>query len=104
VAYGFLIHGDDDHVGVAVRDLRAGETVTGLTQRSRREETVTVRDTISLGHKLALVARAPGERVLKYHEAIGVATVPIQVGDHVHVHNLESVRWGEKDGLCQGCG
>jgi altronate dehydratase len=42
--------------------------------------------------------------VLKYHEAIGVATVPIQVGDHVHVHNLESVRWGEKDGLCQGCG
>ncbi|MCY0879240.1 MAG: UxaA family hydrolase [Firmicutes bacterium] len=97
MAYGFLIHGDEDHVGVAVRDLAAGETVTGVTQKSRREVTVTVRQAIPLGHKVALAARAPGDPVLKYNEVIGVATAPIQVGDHVHVHNLASRRWGRKE-------
>ncbi|AEJ40143.1 hypothetical protein TPY_1963 [Sulfobacillus acidophilus TPY] len=94
MGYGFLIHGDEDHVGVAVRDLNAGETVTGITQKSRREVTVTLRQAIPLGHKVALVERHPGDQVLKYNEVIGVATQPIGVGDHVHVHNIRSVRWG----------
>jgi (2R)-sulfolactate sulfo-lyase subunit alpha len=93
MAYGFLIHGSNDHVGVAVRDLRAGETVTGVYQKGGGEVTVTVLSDIPLGHKVALVNLNPGDRVLKYNEVIGVATQPIRVGDHVHVHNLKSVRW-----------
>jgi (2R)-sulfolactate sulfo-lyase subunit alpha len=92
-AVAFWVHDDADHVGVAVRDLAAGETVSGQGLHSGRAFTVTVRAAIPLGHKVALVARRPGETVLEYHEVIGVATQPIAVGDHVHVHNLKSVRW-----------
>lgn len=93
MAYAFLIHDEADHVGVAVRDLPAGEPATGVTQRTRREVTVTPREPIPLGHKVALVRRQPGEEVVKYHAVIGVATAPIEVGDHVHIHNIRSARW-----------
>ena len=92
--YGFLIHADLDHVGVAVRDLTAGETVTGVTQRGEREVTITLREEVPLGHKLALVDRQFGDTIVKYNEVIGRAVVPIQKGDHVHIHNMKSVRWG----------
>jgi len=44
---------------------------------------------IPAGHKIALRPVAAGERVLKYGQVIGMATVPIAAGDHVHVHNLD---------------
>lgn len=94
MSYGFLIHGDDDHVGVAVRDLKQGESVTGVSQRGHREVTVTLQHDVPLGHKVALEERQTGEPVVKYNEIIGLASAPIAVGDHVHVHNIRSVRWG----------
>ncbi|MEW5935370.1 MAG: SAF domain-containing protein, partial [Bacillota bacterium] len=33
-------------------------------------------------------------RVIKYGVAIGVAERAIAPGEHVHVHNLKSARWG----------
>ncbi len=94
MGYGFLIHGDEDHVGVAVRDLTRGETITGSFQRGKKEMTVTLRDDVPLGHKVALQDRQIGEPIVKYNEVIGLATIPIAAGDHVHVHNIRSVRWG----------
>lgn len=92
--YGFLIHGHDDHVGVAVRDLKVGETVTGVTQMGHREVTVTLRQDVPLGHKVALTSCEVGDPIVKYNEVIGRAVVAIHQGDHVHVHNIKSVRWG----------
>ncbi len=43
-----------------------------------------------MGHKVAVAAIAPGEKVYKYGCPIGSATCPIEVGRHVHVHNLKS--------------
>jgi len=94
VSHGFLVHGDDDHVGVAVRDLHAGEQVDGVIVTSRQPVQIRVLVDIPLGHKVALVDLQPGDRLLKYHEVIGVVTAPIHAGEHVHVHNLKSVRWG----------
>ena len=94
MSYGFLIHGDDDHVGVAVRDLKQGESVTGVSQRGRREVTVILQHDVPLGHKVALEGRQTGEPIVKYNEIIGLASAPIAIGDHVHVHNIRSVRWG----------
>lgn len=94
MSYGFLIHGEDDHVGVAVRDLQQGESVTGVSQRGHREVTVTLRHDVPLGHKVALEGRQAGDPIVKYNEIIGLAREPIAVGDHVHVHNIRSVRWG----------
>ena len=48
-----------------------------------------VRAAIPAGHKIALRAIEPREVVLKYGQAIGVASVPIGAGEHVHVHNVE---------------
>lgn len=89
----FLIHASGDAVGVAVEEIPAGERVTGMALRDRSVCEVTVRDPIPLGHKLALRPIARGERVIEYGEVIGEALAAIAPGQHVHVHNLRSVRW-----------
>lgn len=84
-----VVHADDD-VAVALRDLAVGESV-----RVRREgdmAAINVRDAIPLGHKLALHDLAQGHAIRKYGEAIGAATRAIAEGEHVHVHNLVSLR------------
>jgi altronate dehydratase small subunit len=74
----------EDNVAVATAAIEAGESV--IVGRSR----VTFPQRIPTGHKVALVAIAAGQKVLKYGAAIGSATRDIRPGDHVHVHNLKS--------------
>jgi altronate dehydratase len=49
-------------------------------------------DPIPAGHKIALRALPAGSVVTKYGEPIGVTTVDIRAGEHVHAHNLRSAR------------
>ena len=49
-------------------------------------------EAIPVGHKLAIRPIGQGEIIMKYGEVIGRATQNIGVGQHVHVHNLESCR------------
>ncbi len=42
------------------------------------------------GHKYALCKICKGEDVIKYGFPIGVATCDIEVGEHVHTHNLKT--------------
>ena len=51
---------------------------------------VVVSANVSMGHKLARRAIAPGDKVLKYAAPIGSATTAISPGDHVHLHNMKS--------------
>lgn len=51
-----------------------------------------VKGIIPAGHKFAIKDIAFGQPVVKYGETIGVATQSIMVGEHVHVHNVESCR------------
>ena len=79
-----------DNVATAIRDIEENKTATvGI-----EDETLTVRVTqpIPLGHKLALRRIRSGEDILKYGAVIGRATTDIRVGEHVHVHNVESTR------------
>ena len=71
-----------DDVAVATRSLRAGEEVTASGHA------VVARANVPRGHKVALSDVGRGELVRKYGQAIGVATVDIVPGDHVHSHNL----------------
>ncbi len=50
--------------------------------------TIRVTDPIPAGHKLALAHKAPGEMMHRYGQRIGRAIREIQIGEHVHVHNL----------------
>ena len=44
------------------------------------------------GHKVALRALPAGAEVIKYGVVIGRLIRPVTVGEHVHTHNLESMR------------
>ncbi|MBX2840078.1 MAG: altronate dehydratase family protein [Gammaproteobacteria bacterium] len=70
---------EKDTVGVALRPLKVGETVDG----------VTVQQPISKGHKMAMTDIDAGERVYKYAQMIGVASEKVTAGSHVHSHNLD---------------
>lgn len=77
--------------------LHAGDSVYVLRDQIAAGEMVMVAGTavafpqaLGLGHKIARVAMAEGEQVLKYGAPIGRATRPIAPGDHVHLHNLAS--------------
>jgi len=79
-----------DNVAVAISDIRAGEEVeVDLGGRILR---IVAKSDIRFGHKIALKPIKRGEPVIKYGEVIGVATEDIEPGDHVHVHNVVSLR------------
>lgn len=73
-----------DTVYVLRGQIAAGEAVMveGLT--------VSFAQALGLGHKIARLPVAAGDRVIKYGAPIGRATHAIAVGDHVHLHNLRS--------------
>jgi altronate dehydratase small subunit len=85
-----IVVDDRDTVATALAELAAGEVV--LVAVGGREHRVDLAAPIAFGHKLALTAIASGDPVVKYGEAIGRATRAIAAGDHVHLHNLESLR------------
>ena len=80
-----------DAVAVALRPVKAGETV------SWGEGTLTLKEDIPMGHKAALRDIRKGETVIKYGYPIGEATEEIPKGTHVHTHNLRTLLSGEKE-------
>ncbi len=79
-----------DSVAVATIDLKKGQVATMFIGEKVLE--VTLKDDVKFGHKFAIKDIAKGEHVLKYGESIGTTTRDITIGEHVHVHNVESDR------------
>ena len=77
---------DTDNVAVCIRELKQGESLR--IQRNDREIKLTVKETIPLGHKIALGTIYRGKPIIKYGEIIGEATRNIARGQHVHTHNV----------------
>ena len=82
---------DRDMVAVALRPLKAGETVDFGGGELR------LKDDIPMGHKAALRDVRQGETVIKYGYPIGEATADIPAGGHVHTPNLKTLLSGEKE-------
>lgn len=76
-----------DNIAVAIREIKAGEPVTGIGDREVRAN-----EDIMRNHKVAILEVAENEPVFKYGEKIGFASRTIRAGDWVHTHNL---RWEE---------
>jgi (2R)-sulfolactate sulfo-lyase subunit alpha len=91
--HAILMHEPNDDVGVAVRDLKAGEEVSAVTLEGQPVGTVTLVNDVPLGHKVAMKDIPAGKDVLKYNRVIGVATQAAPRGAHVHTHNLKTKRW-----------
>jgi altronate dehydratase small subunit len=81
---------DDDDVAVLLEAL-GQDTVVSV---SNRGETISLRiaEALPLGHKIALRDLPAGHHVRKYGEVIGALRHPVMAGEHVHVHNLVSLR------------
>jgi len=47
---------------------------------------------IEFGHKVAVRKIQKGDNIVKYGEIMGRATQDIEEGEHVHVHNVVSLR------------
>ena len=57
---------------------------------------------MTIGHKLARRALAPGEKVIKYGANIGHAMAAIPPGAHIYTHNLTSDAGGTRKTIAQG--
>lgn len=75
------LHPSDD-VAVAPVALSVGDTVT------IGEAALRVIDAVPAGHKVSLRHLDQGEVIHKFGHPIGIASVPIEAGSHVHDHNL----------------
>ena len=84
-----LIFSDRDNVGTAAQELRPGEF---FLARSKPGQELKTRETIPFGFKVALEDIPKGGDVIKYGEIIGRSTCLIQIGEMVHVHNIEGTR------------
>ncbi len=80
-----LMHAGDD-VALAAVTIPAGSDAEVDGRKIR------VPVEVPFGHKLALRPITAGEVVVKYGQPIGRALVDIALGEHVHDHNLESLR------------
>jgi len=79
------LHPEDD-VAVVLEPAVPGDTVTV------EEDVVVIRDPVPRFHKVALRDLQEGSLVRKGGEVIGAAARPVQRGQHVHIHNLRSLR------------
>ena len=89
----FLVHDKHDTVGVAVVDVKAGQSLEGRSLDTNETIKTKANADIPLGHKIALKDFKVGDTVLKYGNDIGKVVQPIKAGDHVHVHNVKTKRW-----------
>lgn len=85
-----LVMNESDNTATAINDLSKGQTVSVLAGEKRLD--VRLMEDIPFGHKFALKPIAKGNQVIKYGSRIGLATDNIDVGMHVHSHNLEGAR------------
>ena len=85
-----IVMKEKDNVCTVVEAVAAGSDV-GM-DIGGKTHFIKAGDSIPLGHKLAIRAISQGDIIVKYGEIIGRATHDIEVGQHVHVHNLESCR------------
>ncbi|WP_448521481.1 UxaA family hydrolase [Pseudothermotoga sp.] len=79
-----------DNVATAIKDLFKGQRV--IVALGEEKLTVELLEDVPFGHKFALVDIPQGGQVIKYGEPIGVATMDIKKGQHVHVHNVTGQR------------
>ncbi len=81
-----------DNVATALTALEPGDEIEVISAKRETVQQVQSRDSLPLGHKIALTDLRQGDTVVKYGAKIGRASKDIAVGDYVHVHNVVSDR------------
>ncbi len=87
----------EDNLVVAARNIPAGQEIRFP------DGSVTTKQPIKLGHKVAIRAIKEGQPVLKYGQIIGFAARDIAAGEHVHVHNVRADLFERDYAFCRDC-
>jgi altronate dehydratase small subunit len=82
----------EDNVVTALADFEVGDSAAVVSKSQDLVRELSVLGPIPFGHKLALGRIEKGAHIIKYGEVIGVASLDIEQGHHVHVHNVDSTR------------
>jgi (2R)-sulfolactate sulfo-lyase subunit alpha len=90
---GILLHETTDDVGVAVMDLKTGEEIGVATLEGKDVKQIKMVSDVPLGHKVAMQDLPVNKHIIEYGREIGYASAAIATGEHVHVHNIKSLRW-----------
>ena len=77
-----------DNVATALDFLKTGTEILD----EETGQSLTLKSNIPFGHKFSMVNIQKGTPIRKYGEVIGEATKEIAAGEHVHVHNVDSLR------------
>jgi len=85
-----IMMNEKDNVATLLAEVDKNDMVQVVVGGSLKE--VRMEGKIQFGHKFAIREINKGENVIKYGEPIGQATQDIEEGQHVHVHNVESLR------------
>lgn len=83
IAQIILLH-PDDNILVCVAHIYAGDVIDIDGQ------TVNVNHAIEVGHKLARRNLNVGDKIYRYGAPIGSITQSVAIGEHVHMHNMQS--------------
>ncbi len=71
-----------DNVAIARVPLSPGQVIRV------GDRAVTVEDPVPAGHKVALIAIASGDPIIRYGQVMGRARLRIEPGRHLHTHNV----------------
>lgn len=80
----FVLLNKADNVFICCQALNAGEVI------SIDQQKINVIDNIDVGHKLAKESIKQGQKIMRYGVPIGSATADIEIGEHIHLHNMKS--------------
>ncbi len=86
-----LLMDEKDNVAVVLQKLGIRDKVD-IMLGADVNDAVEAKERVPFGHKIAIREIKKGDPVKKYGEVIGRATKSISRGDHVHIHNVASIR------------
>ena len=70
----------------------AGEKGASCALQGEMKEEIVLLQAVPFGHKVCIRETPPGADILKYGQIIGKAAKALRVGEHAHIHNIESAR------------
>lgn len=73
-----------DNVLIVRQRIEPGDTET------IHEKEIVFDKMLGLGHKIAAVDLRKGDIIIKYGVPIGSATIDLNAGTHIHLHNMKS--------------
>ena len=86
----FIIDSKDNVATLFLPNGKSGSSIR--LQIDGKSSEIRLLEDVPYAHKIAIRRIPKGEQVIKYGYSIGSATVDIEPGQHVHIHNTESNR------------